>query len=523
MANKPLRMQKIRQILLFLDRGYSQRSIEKETGVNRRTIAVYLQRFKESGYTPSELLKRDDIALKELLEKSKPQVATAPLDPRHAILESLYPHFEKELQRVGVTRYLLWQEYIVEHPTGFGYSRFCELLQNYTKKNGATMHFEHEPGTELQVDFAGDPLYYYDQSSGEAIKCPVFVAVLPFSGYTFVEALPNASLPQVLRALNNTLSYFGGVPKRVKSDNMKQWVRRTSRYEPVFTDLLEQWASYNRIALLATRPAKPRDKASVESAVRTTYLKIYAPLRNKKFYSLNALNHAICQELEKHHKQNYQRKTFSRSECFKDREQPQLSPLPEKPFVAKHYTQGKVQKNYHVVVGEDWHYYSVPVRYIGTRVQIIYCTEYVEIYHQGVRIALHKRNYRKHGYTTSPEHEPEHHKYIRESNLWNPDSYLKQAQKHGPFTYNYFQKVMENSTVIDQSYLACRGLLRLAASYPDRIEGACKRGLLGHRYNYTIIKNILKNRMDLLEQSSPGQDTYKIKTHENIRGAQEYN
>lgn len=46
MANKPLRMQKIKQILLLTDRGYSQRSIEKQTGVNRRTIAVYLQRLK---------------------------------------------------------------------------------------------------------------------------------------------------------------------------------------------------------------------------------------------------------------------------------------------------------------------------------------------------------------------------------------------------------------------------------------------------------------------------------------------
>ncbi|WP_411272861.1 hypothetical protein [Daejeonella sp.] len=32
---------------------------------------------------------------------------------------------------------------------------------------------------------------------------------------------------------------------------------------------------------------------------------------------------------------------------------------------ADYYTKAKVQKHYHVLVGEDWHYYSVPYRYIG--------------------------------------------------------------------------------------------------------------------------------------------------------------
>lgn len=57
MANKTLSMQKIRQVLLFLDRGFSQRSIERETGINRRTIAAYTKRFIESvfnfGYSGS--------------------------------------------------------------------------------------------------------------------------------------------------------------------------------------------------------------------------------------------------------------------------------------------------------------------------------------------------------------------------------------------------------------------------------------------------------------------------------------
>jgi transposase len=54
--------------------------------------------------------------------------------------------------------------------------------------------------------------FLLDVSTGELIGCPVFVAVLPFSGYGYVEALPNAKLVHVVKALNNALDYFGGYP-----------------------------------------------------------------------------------------------------------------------------------------------------------------------------------------------------------------------------------------------------------------------------------------------------------------------
>jgi hypothetical protein len=45
------------------------------------------------------------------------------------------------------------------------------------------MHFEHQSCKLLQLDFAGAPLPYIDQSTGKEISCPVFIAVLPYSGY----------------------------------------------------------------------------------------------------------------------------------------------------------------------------------------------------------------------------------------------------------------------------------------------------------------------------------------------------
>lgn len=267
MANRPLSMHKLRQILIFLERGVSNRNIEKEVKISRKTIGLYQQKFLQTGLGFQELLLVKDQQLEYLINQEKADVPED-TDPRKAHFYGQVDYFAHELKRTGVTRLLLWEEYIKENPGGLQYSRFCKLLQDHLKIAQASMHFEHHPGKVMQVDFAGDQLYYVDTASGELIACPVFVAVLPFSGYGYVEALPNMKLAQVVKALNNALVYFGGVPLGAKSDNMKQWVSRSSRYEPAFTDMLEQWANHNHIALYAARPHKPKDKAAVENFVK---------------------------------------------------------------------------------------------------------------------------------------------------------------------------------------------------------------------------------------------------------------
>lgn len=514
-------MHKIRQILLFLDRGVSQRMIEKEVKITRKTIALYFKKFLDTGINFSDLLKRSDEQLEELLGLIKP-VLSEDADPRKIHFNSLVEYFNKELSRTGVTRLLLWEEYIKEYPAGFQYSRFCELLQDQMRLNNAVMHFVHYPAKLLEVDFAGDMLHYVDPCTGELIACPVYVAVLPFSGYGYVEALPDAKLPQVVKALNHTLDYFGGIPLSVKSDNMRQWVSKSCKYEPAFTDMLETWANHNNIALLAARPYKPKDKPSVENNVKITYRRIYAALRNQTFHSLAELNRAIREKLDLHHQLNFQKKIFSRQELFDSKEKALLQPLPQSTYSIKHYTKAKVQKHYHVLVGEDWHFYSVPYRYIGKEVRIAYCADHVEIYHDGQRIAVHTRNYTSHGYTSVKEHMPERHQAITRQRGWSPEYYLKKAADNGPHTFEFFKKVMDSKLVIDQSYTACLGLLRLMDAYGHlRMESACKRGLRGHKFSYSAIKNILDNKMDMLEEETVPE--FRIPAHNNLRGPEAYN
>ena len=222
-------------------------------------------------------------------------------DSRNGDFKSRISYLPAELKRTGVTSYLLWQEYKKDNAEGYECSQFCDLFAQYRKMHEATMHFKHQPASVMMIDFAGDTITYLDKASGELISCPVFVGVLPCSGYSFAVALPNATQPNVIKALNLCLAYFGGVPHSIKCDNMKTAVSKSCRYESVFTDTLIQWALHNNTSLLAARVRKPKDKAPVENEVKLVYQRIYAPLRDKTFFSINELNAHIVEQLKIHH------------------------------------------------------------------------------------------------------------------------------------------------------------------------------------------------------------------------------
>lgn len=103
---------------------------------------------------------------------------------------------------------------------------------------------------------------------------------------------------------------------------MRTAVSRSSRYEPVFTEAMEYFASHYGTTVIATRPGKPRDKGSVEKAVDLAYKHVYAPLRNHTFYSLEELNAAIRKQVDLFNSRPFKNKPGSRKELFENMRSP---------------------------------------------------------------------------------------------------------------------------------------------------------------------------------------------------------
>ena len=62
-----------------------------------------------------------------------------------------------ELQKPGVTKMLLWQEYYNEVRAAgkipLQYSQFCNYFNQYIERNKATMHFDHKIAERIEVDW----------------------------------------------------------------------------------------------------------------------------------------------------------------------------------------------------------------------------------------------------------------------------------------------------------------------------------------------------------------------------------
>ncbi len=521
MANKVIPMQQVRSVIQLLEKGLSLRAIAAVLHLSRQTVTLYAARLRYASHKLEELRGLPDNELARLVYPAITSAEDAD-NPRRQDFKERTAYFLAELKRTGVTRLLLWEEYCSQYKDPYRYTQFCMLLKEAAKVSQASMHLEHTPAAMVMGDFAGDKMSYTDRSTGEVILCPVLVCVFPFSKYTYALAVPDATIPQVIKALNNCMQYFGGVALSFKSDNMKQIVIKSCRYEPTFTDVLQQWALHYNTTLLAARVRKPRDKAAVENEVKIAYQRIYAPLRDRVFYSLAELNHAIAGQLLLHNQKKFQLKDHSRLQHFDREEKPLLQPLPAEPFVIKHRVLAKVQKNYHITLGENYHHYSVPYHYIGKQVSAIYDTDLVEIYYQFQRIALHRRSYKKHDFTTVTEHMPTGHQRYFEQQGWTPEYFLTQALGIGPSVHLYVDGVLKARAFTEQTYNACRGILRLRQQYgSQRLEAACCRALGGQVFNYRTIHNILTYHQDQLCDGSQPK-LFEIPEHPNLRGPDAY-
>jgi transposase len=284
---------------------------------------------------------------------------------------------------------------------------------------------------------------------------------------------------------------------------------------------MEQLGAYYDCTFMAARPARPRDKASVERHVQIAYQHIFAPLRNEVFWSLSALNEGIADQLRLLCDRPMQgRGGDTRRSRFERDERPCLRPLPGTPFELRYTVPAKVQKNYHVLLGRDHHFYSVPYQYIGQQASIVHTSKNVEIYIGNQCVAAHSRA-RGHGYSTTKSHLPPHHRHFAEQRAMTGEDYLRQARDIGPNCEATVQSILKTKTFHEQAFNSCTGIIRLAAKFtPQRLENACARANKAKAATYTIVRNILRNNLDMAVQAEEG--TRDIPRHHNIRGPMAY-
>lgn len=414
---------------------------------------------------------------------------------------------------------MLWEQYREEEgEQGYSNSQFSYYLHKWEAQQRSVMVLGSKPGERLEVDYAGDKLNYIEKESGQLKQCEVLVCVLPYSDLIYCEAQTDQRQMNFVEGIGRALQYIGGVPKLIISDNLKSGVKKADRYEPELTELCEQMSLYYQTHMTATRVRKPRDKASVERSVSLVYQRIYAIIENKPLTSLEELNQLIAIELEYLNNRKMERNNMSRWEEYNTLEKQYMQSLRVSQLMeVKKSRIGKVSKNYHIMLTEDKHYYSVPKEYVSEEVRMIYTLREVEIYKGNKRIAVHMRDFRKHQYTTREEHMPSQHKYIQKIRGYTAEDLIGQALKIGEHTQRIVTAIINSKQFIEQSYLSAVGVIQLQHKYTkERVEKACSLISPQMKASYMQVKTILDNQMDKMQDEDRYED-YKTINHENIR------
>lgn len=513
MSGKTKPMSKIKQLLQLHQQGKGKKTIAEILAMSKNTVKSYLFKLEGAGWNIADLLLLEDM---ELEMKFHPGNA-AYLEARFDDLKNDLDYYISELKRKHVTRHLLWQEYKEKYSNGYSYAQFCYHIHQHIKVKNPSMVLTHQPADKLFIDFAGKTIDYVDPNTGEIITCQVFIASLPYSDYGFIIAVRSQSIPDFIYALTRCLEDLKGVPQAIVPDNLKSAVVKASKYEPDISNTLSDFANHYGTTIVPARVRKPQDKALVENHVRLFYNHILAKMRNEQFFSLEQINNRFFELNRNLNQTRMQQKPYSREEKFLAEELPLLKPLPEDPYLIKHYRRYTVMKNNHIYLTEDKHYYSVPYTYIGHKVKTIYTRTLVNIYFKCQLIATHIRNYRMGGYSTLKDHLCSQHQHYLDR---SPDYYIKKAKDKSNLLHTLFEFVFKQDKYPEQLYRSCDGILHLYAKTPEEtFNQACQLAICNQIYSYKFISNLIKNNMannqtELIDKPLP--------THTNIRGKEYY-
>ena len=214
--------------------------------------------------------------------------ATRPPTPmprnRPSRLDPFKPYLLDRWQAYGLTAVRLIEEIRLQGFVGSVQTvrRYITSLRADARINKKlTVRFETPPGEQAQCDWA--EVGRFAGPDGAPVRICAFVMVLGYSRFLYIEFTRSMNVETLIRCHQNAFAYFGGWPKRILYDNMRQVVVGANRTNPRFLDFSRHYGFEPK----RHRPYRPRTKGKVERSVQ--YLR-ESFLKGRTFAGLEDLN-----------------------------------------------------------------------------------------------------------------------------------------------------------------------------------------------------------------------------------------
>jgi len=324
----------------------------------------------------------------------KKETFSTPSSPNRA---SKLDPFRDKIQALLETYSGLSGVRIHEEIQAMGYSGGISILRDYlrTMRNPsqAFLPIQVLPAEEAQADWA-----YAGRISSQRVYC--FLMTLSFSGMLYLEFFPSQRLEYFLCGHLHAFHYFGGVPKRIRYDNLASVVLHrfgsTIQFHPRFLD----FSSHYLFDPSPCNVKSPHEKGRVERNVR--YVKNNF-LAGRIFLSLTDINSQALSWRDQVANCRIHGSTKQKPiDLFLREEQHRLIPLPQRDYDIRITT--SVKSTSQSLVQFETNRYSVPFTYASRMLILKADDQFVSIYDKDQLIAQHPRSFQKYQRIEDPRH-----------------------------------------------------------------------------------------------------------------------
>jgi transposase len=510
MADRRKGVVDIRAILMQLRAGLSQRQIERELKINRRTVKKYRQWAEQHGLLAGELPPLEELQalLGQTMPEAQPPQNVSTVENYRAVVEKLV---DEKVETMAIYQRLQEKGFAGGYMAVY---RFVRQLKGQPLR--ATVRVERQPGEEVQVDF-GFAGWLIDPVTGKLRRAWAFVMTLSWSRHQYVEFVWDQKVETWLLCHRHAFEYFGGVPERVVIDNLKAAIVKAIQDDPAVQASYQECALHYGFRIAPCRVRTPEHKGKVEQG-GVHYVKRNF-LGGREATTLPQANADVlvwCQTtagLRRHGTTKEQ--PLKR---FEQTERDRLQPLPTSPYDMAVWKQLTLNRDCYVEFEQS--YYSAPYRLIGQPVLVCATLKHVRIFDQDYRLrATHERAVQPGTRQTQLDHLPPE---LVPGLMLSREGCREQANLIGPATSRIVEIYLADP-VVDRLPTVGR-LLRLREPYgANRLEAACRRALAFGDPNYRTIKQILEKGLEQAASpaspASPPASTF-VRSAEELFGPQ---
>ena len=284
----------------------------------------------------------------------------------------------------------IWQRLVAEHQATLAEVTVSRYVARRRVELGLCQHEvsipqTHEAGAEAEVDFGE----FYATIAGLVVKCWMFVMRFSYSGKAFHVAFATQAQEAFLEGHVLAFEYFGGVPGRVRYDNLKPAVIRVLKgRDRTESERFTALRSHYGFDSFFCRPGidGAHEKGGVEGEIGRFRRRHLVPV--PMVASLEELNDLIAAADLLDDERVITGRPITIGAAFAG-EAAVLMGLPAEGFDCARLIQARVDNRARVSVRQC--FYSVPARYAGRRLPVRLSARTVEVYDGPRLVAQHER------------------------------------------------------------------------------------------------------------------------------------